>query len=191
MADADNVPGLLIDNNDATNDTAGIQIEMISGEGIPLVVTPTAGAPATTAEGGIYANSTDNNLYYYDGSSWVDLTNQGSSYWSKSGTDLSPATSGDDILLNANETLTISDLTQGSVIFAGASGLISQDNSNLYWDDTNNRLGIGTTAPDFALDVTGHIMAKETDDTSYSAVHSGVDKIGGSPSLDLLMHGEN
>ncbi|KKM05042.1 hypothetical protein LCGC14_1758100, partial [marine sediment metagenome] len=39
---------------------------------------------------------------------------------------------------------TISDLTQGSVVFAGASGAISQDNSNLFWDDTNNRLGIGT-----------------------------------------------
>ena len=36
--------------------------------------------------------------------------------------------------------------TQGSVIFMGAAAL-SQDNSNLFWDDTNNRLGIGTTTP--------------------------------------------
>lgn len=35
--------------------------------------------------------------------------------------------------------------TAGSVIFAGASGVYSQDNANFFWDDTNNRLGIGTT----------------------------------------------
>lgn len=35
--------------------------------------------------------------------------------------------------------------TLGSVIFAGASGVYSQDNAGLFWDDTNNRFGIGTT----------------------------------------------
>ncbi|KKL93956.1 hypothetical protein LCGC14_1869530, partial [marine sediment metagenome] len=43
--------------------------------------------------------------------------------------------------------LTLSGLTEGSVLFAGASGIISQDNSNFFWDDTNNRLGIGTAVP--------------------------------------------
>jgi hypothetical protein len=37
--------------------------------------------------------------------------------------------------------------TAGSVIFAGASGVYSQKNANLFWDNTNNRLGIGTTTP--------------------------------------------
>lgn len=37
--------------------------------------------------------------------------------------------------------------TAGSVVFAGASGVYTQDNSNLFWDDTNNRLGVGTPAP--------------------------------------------
>ena len=36
--------------------------------------------------------------------------------------------------------------TTGSVIFAGASGVYSQDNSNFYWDNTNKTLGIGRTA---------------------------------------------
>ncbi len=40
-----------------------------------------------------------------------------------------------------------SALTSGSVLFAGTTGLITQDNSNFFWDDTNNRLGIGTTSP--------------------------------------------
>ena len=52
---------------------------------------------------------------------------------------------------------TFSGLILGSVIFAGASGVLSQDNSNLFWDDTNKRLEIGTgnrvmLAP---LDITG------------------------------------
>ncbi|KKM22048.1 hypothetical protein LCGC14_1629290 [marine sediment metagenome] len=51
------------------------------------------------------------------------------------------------------EGLTLSGLTQGSVIFAGASGVLSQDNSNLFWDDTNNRLGIGVNTPVYKLDV--------------------------------------
>jgi len=43
--------------------------------------------------------------------------------------------------------------TQGSVIFAGAAGVYSQDNASFFWDDTNNRLGIGTASPGFDLHV--------------------------------------
>ena len=45
--------------------------------------------------------------------------------------------------------------TAGSVYFGGTNGRITQDNANLFWDNTNNRLGIGTAAPDYALDVSG------------------------------------
>lgn len=45
------------------------------------------------------------------------------------------------------------NLTAGSVPFVGSSGLLSQDNSNFFWDNTNKRLGIGTTSPTFALEV--------------------------------------
>jgi hypothetical protein len=43
--------------------------------------------------------------------------------------------------------LSLPYLSTGSVLFAGANGAISQDNSNLFWDDANNILGIGTNAP--------------------------------------------
>ncbi len=36
--------------------------------------------------------------------------------------------------------------TAGSLVFAGTNGLLTQDNSNLFWDDTDNNLGIGTTS---------------------------------------------
>ena len=45
--------------------------------------------------------------------------------------------------------------TQGSVVFAGASGLYAQDNTNLFFDNANNRLGIGTATPSSTLDVKG------------------------------------
>jgi hypothetical protein len=56
--------------------------------------------------------------------------------------------------------LTVSDLTQGSVVFTGSGGGISQDNSNLFWDDTNNRLGIGINTgffPATGLTVSGEM----------------------------------
>jgi len=37
--------------------------------------------------------------------------------------------------------------TTGSVLFVGAGPVLAQDNANFFWDDTNNRLGIGITAP--------------------------------------------
>ena len=45
--------------------------------------------------------------------------------------------------------------TTGSVVFAGASGVYTQDNTNLFFDDTNNRLGIGTASPNSPLHVNG------------------------------------
>ncbi|MCW3127284.1 MAG: Protein of unknown function precursor [Bacteroidetes bacterium] len=46
--------------------------------------------------------------------------------------------------------------TQGSVVFAGASGNYAQNNANFFWDNTNSRLGINTAAaPVQALDVNG------------------------------------
>jgi hypothetical protein len=45
--------------------------------------------------------------------------------------------------------------TTGSVIFAGASGVYSQDNGQLFWDNPNDRLGIGTSTPTQKLDVNG------------------------------------
>ena len=39
-------------------------------------------------------------------------------------------------------------LTQGSIPFADASGFLAEDNSNFFWDATNERLAIGHSSPD-------------------------------------------
>jgi hypothetical protein len=44
-------------------------------------------------------------------------------------------------------------LTQGAIPFAGSGGVPTQDASNLFWDNTNKRLGIGTTGPTKKLTV--------------------------------------
>jgi hypothetical protein len=56
--------------------------------------------------------------------------------------------------------------TTGSVVFAGASGTYTQDNANFFWDDTNNRLGIGTASPTSTLTVAGTGITNATWTTS-------------------------
>ena len=45
-----------------------------------------------------------------------------------------------------NGKFTLPALTSGSVLFSNGT-TIAQDNAQLFWDDTNNRLGIGTSSP--------------------------------------------
>lgn len=54
---------------------------------------------------------------------------------------------------------TSSAFTPGSVIFAGVGGSYYQDNPNFYFDDTNNRLGIGTTSPVESISTSTNIYA--------------------------------
>lgn len=37
--------------------------------------------------------------------------------------------------------------TSGSIVFAGSSGVYSQDNANLFWNNSSKRFGIGTNVP--------------------------------------------
>jgi hypothetical protein len=62
---------------------------------------------------------------------------------------------------------TITSATAGSLLFAGASGVLSQNNSNLFWDNSNNRLRIATAVDaGYNFDVTGtaHISSDLTID---------------------------
>jgi len=61
--------------------------------------------------------------------------------------------------------------TTGSVVFTGASGTYSQDNANFFWDNTNNRLGIGTTTPTNKLTVNGGI---DFSGTAFSGSGTGI-----------------
>ena len=58
--------------------------------------------------------------------------------------------------------------TPGSVIFVDSNKYLAGDNSNLFWDDTNKRLGIGTASPLAKLDVEGSVIVGS---------HGGSDKL--------------
>jgi hypothetical protein len=57
----------------------------------------------------------------------------------------------------ANGGTNASTFTEGSVVFAGAGGTYTQDNSGLFFDATNNRLGVNIANPldKFHIDLSG------------------------------------
>jgi len=63
----------------------------------------------------------------------------------------------------------LSGFNPGSVIFAGSSGQLSQNNSQFFWDNNNARLGIGTTTPAAKLDVNGTLSVR-----SYATVSASL-----------------
>ena len=77
-------------------------------------------------------------------------------------------------LVGSVATLTITTaLTSGSVPFIGASGALTQDNANLFFDDTNNRLGIATASPTTPLDVFGSGIIGRLNATSTNNAYLG------------------
>lgn len=73
---------------------------------------------------------------------------------------------------------TTTSLTQGSVIFAGASGVYSQDNANFFYDNTNDFLGLKTAAPTHTLTLgstaTGIVLYNTSDQTiNYERLNMG------------------
>jgi hypothetical protein len=115
---------------------------------------------------GIYGRlfmSTDTKEIYQDlATSWQLLADAGAG----SGTLQSVTTNGSSTttgitilsnnlaLTNATSNFYIKALTIGSILFSGdSSGLVTQDNANFFWDNTNKRLGIGTAAPSSKLDI--------------------------------------
>lgn len=67
-----------------------------------------------------------------------------------------------------NNKFNLPSLTTGSVLFSNGT-TIAQNNSNFYWDDTNNRLGIGTTSPATSIDVNGILRATTLQTTNLQA----------------------
>jgi hypothetical protein len=70
-----------------------------------------------------------------------------------------------------NNKFTLPSLTSGSVLFSNGT-TIAQDNANFFWDDTNNRLGIGTTSPLTKLHIEGD-ASSTTDETVLTLKGNG------------------
>ena len=82
-------------------------------------------------------------------------------------------------LVGSTATLTITTaLTTGSVGFIGASGALTQDNANFFWDNSNKRLGINTNTPTSALDVFGSGIIGRINGTSANNAFLGFASAG-------------
>jgi hypothetical protein len=123
-----------------------------------------AAFPLVGAGDTIYIALDTNVLYRWNGSAYVELSPNiinSLVFSDANGFD------GTITLVGSVATLTITTaLTLGSLPFIGASGALIQDNANLFYDDTNNRLGIGTNAPTTPLDVFGSGIIARINGTS-------------------------
>lgn len=70
----------------------------------------------------------------------------------------------------------IRNLTSGPILFGDTDGSIAQDGNNLFYDNTNNRLGLGTGSPNYTLDVAGQ------------AAFGSQTILAGSGGLELINH---
>ena len=113
---------------------------------------PTTGVTLVTGESAIVA---------WNGSDYVKVassTADGVTTISFGSTGLTPSTATSGAVSVAGTlavanggTGTSTAFTAGSVVFAGASGVYSQSNANFFWDNSNSRLGLGTTSPNRLL----------------------------------------
>ena len=62
--------------------------------------------------------------------------------------------------------------TAGSVVFSNGT-ILTQDNANIFWNDSDNRLGIGTAAPTGALTVSGNTTTLPAVPVAGTVIHVG------------------
>jgi hypothetical protein len=120
--------------------------------------------PTTAGGTGLISYSQGDLLYYNSGTTLIALAKSTTAtrYLSNTGSNNNPAWAQIDLSNGVTGTLPVGNggtgtataFTAGSVIFAGASGVYSQDNAALFYDNTNDRLGIGTATPGYRLDIT-------------------------------------
>lgn len=80
---------------------------------------------------------------------------------------------------------TSTTFTQGSVVFAGASGIYTQDNANFFWDNTNKQLKIGSNSIVNGNSLNPIAIAKTS--TSYLATYIQNLSSGTAASTDLII----
>ncbi|MBI1812782.1 tail fiber domain-containing protein, partial [Candidatus Peregrinibacteria bacterium] len=69
--------------------------------------------------------------------------------------------------------LNVTGLTQGSVLFAGSNGALSQSNAQFFWNNTTSQLGIGTASPKAKFVVVGSGAFTESMSGNTLLVQSG------------------
>jgi len=148
---------------------SGIQLnyDAINQKGTPLLYTDTlANRPAYGIKGRVFFSTDTGQIFEDNGTSWSLLADAGVGGGSLETVTTNGNTTDKGIVITANglssNSVTIPTLITGSVLFSGTSNQLQQDNANLFWDDTNNRLGIGTNAPGAPLDIHNTVAGTTT-----------------------------
>lgn len=84
----------------------------------------------------------------------------------------------------------VGGVTAGSVPFGGTNGL-SQDNAGLFWDDTNNRLYLNSTATSTTSGLLGRVNFDPTNDNNVSVHCRATYAVGNQVPCIKLQLGEN
>lgn len=154
-------------------------VSVLNQKGSPAIYTDTfANRPTFGYAGRLFIANDTSAIYEDTGTAWVLIANVSSGAGTLQQVTTNGNTSNVGISITAGglstNSLTDTALTLGSVLFSGASGLVSQDNPAFFWDDTNNRLGINTNTPGNSLDVhsagTNPILALNNTAGNQSAI---------------------
>ena len=133
-------------------------VNVLNQKGSPAIYTDTfANRPAAGFVGRLFIANDTSAIYEDIGTAWVLIANVSSGAGTLQQVTTNGNTTDKGISISAlglsTNTLTVTSLTPGSVAFVGAADLITEDNANLFFDNTNNRLGIGTNTPSNVLDL--------------------------------------
>lgn len=154
-------------------------VSVLNQKGSPAIYTDTfANRPAFGYAGRLFIANDTSAIYEDTGTAWVLIANVSSGAGTLQQVTTNGNTSNVGISITAgglsSNSVTNTSLTNGSVLFSGPGGLVSQDNPAFFWDDTNNRLGINTNTPGNSLDVhtsgTNPILALNNTVGSQSAI---------------------
>lgn len=147
-----------------------VSLDLNKNQLLNAVAQNLASAPSSPVEGQIYHNTTDNKLYGYDGTGWVDLMSQGGSYTHPAATNPSynPTLTGATVLASFQtdaeghvDVLTTRTMTLADLGYTGAT-----DANNYVHPNDGGTLGGALSGADVISDVTvnaaGHVTGFTT-----------------------------
>lgn len=135
-----------------------VYYEVLNQKGTPALYSDNyASRPAAGYTGRIFYSPDTAQIFYDTGTTWTLLADAGVGSGSLASVCANGNTTATGIVITAGglstNSLTSTNLTAGSIPFIGTGGLFNQDNSNLFWDNTNKYLGINTNTPTAPFDI--------------------------------------
>ena len=121
------------------------------------VIQNLATAPATPAEGQIYYNTTDDRMYFYDGTQWVDMSGDIQDVLGGAGLTASTSANGDVITLNIGQGTGIQvNADSIELNHLGIEDLVDPNADRiLFWDDSAGKSEWLTVSTASGINITG------------------------------------